>query len=125
MANGILCKYQTKKDLAKYLSAACFSPAPSTFLQTIRIKHFMSWSGLSVNLINTHLPKSIATVKEYFDQDSKVYNQPKNLLRMKSWTLPRRRTISARTTFFAQYLIPKNFHPKHTWIKQDNSPANL
>ena len=31
----------------------------------------MSWSGLSVNLINKHLPKLIATAKGHLDQEFK------------------------------------------------------
>ena len=71
MANGILRKMQTKKELAEYLSAACFNPSPSSFLQAIITKHFMSWPGLIVNLINKCLPKSIATAKGYLDQEFK------------------------------------------------------
>ena len=68
-ANVILRKKQTHAELAKYLHAACYSPVTSTFTKAIDKGHFKTWPGLTSNLINKHLPVSIATVKGHLVQE--------------------------------------------------------
>ena len=69
--NGVICLDQTKQELAQYLSATCFGPAPSTLLCAIRKQHLNTWPGLSVNLISKYLPKSMHTAKGHLDQEAK------------------------------------------------------
>ena len=71
MANGIIRKIQTKKELAQYMSTSLLGPANPTLLREIRQKYFVSWPGLTTQLISEHLPKSRATTKGYLDQESK------------------------------------------------------
>ena len=47
----IIRKKQIKKELAQCLHAACMSQTPSTFLRAIKNNHFVSWPGLTVDLI--------------------------------------------------------------------------
>jgi hypothetical protein len=70
-ANGILRTDKTKQELAIYLHATLGSPVPSTLLQSIRKTHLTTFPGLTTNLINKHLPKSIATVLGHQDQEAK------------------------------------------------------
>ena len=60
-ANVIIRKQQSKIDLAQYLHATCLSPPIPTFTRAIQNNHFITWPGLTVKLINQHLPKSIYT----------------------------------------------------------------
>ena len=46
-ANVIIQKSQTKSDLAKYLHACCFSPAPSTLIRAINNGNLITWPGLT------------------------------------------------------------------------------
>ena len=52
---------QTQTDLAGFLHAAAFSPVPSTFLRAIKRGHFVTWPGLTTELILKKLPKSMST----------------------------------------------------------------
>jgi hypothetical protein len=54
-ANAVLQLHKTKAELAQYLHAACFSPVPSTFVQAIKKGHFITWPGLTAELITKHL----------------------------------------------------------------------
>ena len=60
--NVILRKKQPKVTLAKYLHATCLSPVQSTFVKAIKNNHFISWPGLTTDLIQRNLPKVIATI---------------------------------------------------------------
>ena len=51
----------TKADLAGFIHACLFSPSPSTLLQAIQNGHLTTFPGLYAELINKHLPKSLAT----------------------------------------------------------------
>ena len=51
----------TKADLAGFIHACLFSPAPSTLLRAIRNGHLTTFPGLYPELISKHLPKSLAT----------------------------------------------------------------
>ena len=70
-ANVIIRKSQTKLELAQYLHAACWSPPISTFVRAIKNGNFISWPGLTPQLITKHLSASIATAKGHLDQESK------------------------------------------------------
>jgi hypothetical protein len=70
-ANAVLQLHKTKAKLAQYLHAACFSPLPSTFVQAIKKGHFITWPGLTAELITKHLPPSIATEKGHIKQEFK------------------------------------------------------
>ena len=71
VANGVLHLYQTKQELAQYLSATCFDPAPSTLLRAIRKQHMTTWPGLSTNFINERLQKLMHAAKGHLDQEAK------------------------------------------------------
>ena len=62
-AHVIIRKKQTKRQLATYLHATCLSPAVSTFTKAINNNQFISWPGLTSNLIIKHLPKAHAPIK--------------------------------------------------------------
>ena len=55
--------------MVQYLHATFLSPTPSTFIKAINNNHFISWLGLTANLIQKHLPKSIATLQGYMDTE--------------------------------------------------------
>jgi hypothetical protein len=61
----------TKADLSRFLHAACFSPAPSTWCKAIQAGHFTTWPGLSSALVTRHLPPSLATLKGHQQQTRK------------------------------------------------------
>jgi hypothetical protein len=58
----------TFEELMQFLHAACFSPAPATWIQAIQRGHFTTWPGLTAEAVRKHLPKSIATAKGHMDQ---------------------------------------------------------
>ena len=62
---------QTQVALAKFLHGACFSPTISTFLEAIKAGYLRTWPGLTVQLVNKWLPKSMATAKGHLDQQWK------------------------------------------------------
>ena len=59
--NVIIRKKQTKVDLAKYKYACYMYLIISTFANAIVKNNFITWSGLTANLILKYLPKSIYT----------------------------------------------------------------
>ena len=67
----IIRKKQTQHDLVRYLHAACFAPVPSTWTKAIRNNNFITWPGLTVDLVNRHLPPSIATVRGHVHRERK------------------------------------------------------
>ena len=72
---------KTLQVVAKFLHAACFSPALQTFIDAINAGFFTSWPGLNAVLISKHLPKSEATTLGHLDQtrknirSTKVYSE--------------------------------------------------
>ena len=68
-ANIILQKDTTKSVLATFLHATCFSRSTATFHKAVKNKHFLSWSGLDPQLIQKHLPYSIATAKGHLKRE--------------------------------------------------------
>ena len=71
VVNGFIRLDQIKQKLAQYLSATYFGPAKSILLRAIRKQYMTTWPGLSVNLINKRLPKSMHTAKGYLE--SKIH----------------------------------------------------
>ena len=65
----VIRKKQTHHDLVRYLHAACFAPVPSTWTKAIRNNNFITWPGLTVDLVNKHLPTSMATVWGHIHQE--------------------------------------------------------
>ena len=66
--NLIMHKNTTKTELATYLHACCFSPVPNTFINAIKNGNFLSWPGLTANLISK-MPPSINTAKGHLNQE--------------------------------------------------------
>ena len=67
--NVIIRKRQTKQQLATYLHATCLSPTPRTFMQAIKQNNFITWLGLTPELISKHLQKSIATIRGHQESE--------------------------------------------------------
>ncbi len=69
--NAVLCCYnKLKSEVASYFHASCGSPTTkSTFIHAIKQGNFLSWPGLTANLISKHLPPSIATAKGHLTQE--------------------------------------------------------
>ena len=67
--NVIIRKQQTKKDLAKYLHAACFAPKLSTLTTAIKNGQFNSWPGLTTKLLKSLPKNTIETTKAHIDQE--------------------------------------------------------
>lgn len=67
--NIIIYKKQTKRKLVQYLHATCFSPVSSTWIKAIENGNFISWPGLTANLVRKHLPPSIATARGHIRQE--------------------------------------------------------
>jgi hypothetical protein len=65
MANSVIQNVKTKQDLAQFYHTCNFSLVPSTFISAIKQGHFIGWPGPTVELIQKHLPKSIATSRVY------------------------------------------------------------
>ena len=70
-ANSIIHMNKNKKELAQFLHAAFFSPASSTYIQTIKNNHLTTSPGLIEDPISKHLPLSTATQKGQIKQDLK------------------------------------------------------
>ena len=64
----ILCKKETRKNLAKYLHAACFSLVNATWEKAIDNKKFVTWPVLTSSLVRQHLPSSTATVQGHLPE---------------------------------------------------------
>ena len=77
--NVIIRKKQPKSQLSQYLHATCMSPVPSTFLKAIRNNNFITWPGLTTELITKHLPKTIATVQGHLKTERQGLQSTKKL----------------------------------------------
>ena len=67
-ANLMPRKKQTHMELVQYLHAACFPPVLSTFKKAIQKGFLKTWSGLTTELVDKHLPPTIATVPGHIAQ---------------------------------------------------------
>ena len=79
-ANLIFRKKQTKVTIARYLHACCLSPPTSTFSKAISNNNFITWPGLTVNLIQKHLPKSMYTYQGHMHTERKGLQSTKEKL---------------------------------------------
>ena len=61
----------TQKDFVQYLHCADFSPVLSTWIAAIDNGFFVTWPGLTSDLVRKHLPKSMATAKGHLRQEQK------------------------------------------------------
>ena len=68
--NVILRKQQKHSDLAEFLHGCGGSPVPSTFITAIKNNQYLSWPGLTSDLIRKHLPPNRATTKGHLHQES-------------------------------------------------------
>ena len=78
--NVILRKDKTGQYLAKYFHAACFSPTSRTLINAIKRNHFVSWTGLTSDLIRKYLPLSIQTRNIYLNQEKQGLRSTKALI---------------------------------------------
>ena len=77
--NVILTKDKTKHELVNYLHACCFSPTKRTFLQAIKNGNFITWPGLTTELVSKHLITPLATAKGHLTQERKNLQSTKNI----------------------------------------------
>lgn len=61
----------SKRDIVQYLHAAAFSPATTTWRHAIQQGFFTTWPSLNTQLVDKHLPKSIASAQGHLDQQRK------------------------------------------------------
>ena len=75
----IIRKKQTHRDLAKYLHTAFYSPVKSTWEQAIKKDHFITWPGLTPQLLQKHLLPSTATVQGHNYWERQNLQSTKNI----------------------------------------------
>ena len=63
---------KSKQELTLFYHAACFSPTKHTFVGAIKINAFASWPGLTVELVNKYLPRTVSTKQHGPDRKSVV-----------------------------------------------------
>ena len=61
-ANTLMAE-RTKPELAQWYHATLFRPVKQTLIQAIKKGYFATWPYLTIDLINKHLPQSMATAK--------------------------------------------------------------
>jgi hypothetical protein len=69
-ANSVY-EMETKADLVAYLHRCSFSPTAPGWLKAIKNGCFTTWPGLDENIVQKHLPKSVATIKGHQRQQFK------------------------------------------------------
>ena len=67
--NVIVRKKQSKRLLAQHLHVVCMSTALFTFIKAIENNNFITWLGLTLELINKHLLKSLATMQGHLKSE--------------------------------------------------------
>ena len=70
--NVIIRKDKAKSDLVRFLHGACFYPTKSTWLNAIRQGFFVSWPGLTEDLVKNHLPPSLNIAKGHLQLQRKL-----------------------------------------------------
>ena len=68
-ANFVLRLDKTKPELASYLHADTGLPTKSTFIQALNNANFITWPGLTTNIISKQLPLSLTTLKGHLKQE--------------------------------------------------------
>ena len=66
-ANNLMEK-RTKYDLEQWYHATLFSPIKQTLIQEINKFYFATWPNLTIDLMNRHLPPSMATANGHMHQ---------------------------------------------------------
>ena len=72
-ANNIY-KCKSKVDLVTYYQQKFWSPIKSTWIQSIKSGVFITWPGLTAELVQKYLPKSEATMNLDNKQDRIKYS---------------------------------------------------
>ena len=65
---NILTADRTKPELSQWYHATLFSPVKQTLILVIKKGYFTTWPCLTIELINKHLPQSMATDKGHMHQ---------------------------------------------------------
>ena len=117
-ANVILRKRQPKVTLAKYLHATCLSPVQSTFIKAIKNNQFISWPGLTPDLIQRNLPKVIATIQGHQKSERKGLQSTKNIIQEEEH-------ITEEDDYFPTPPTPniRQNHVCYTIIEPDTTPT--
>ena len=77
--NVIIKLDKTKSELADFIHGCLFSPCPSTLMQAVRNKHFLSWPGInSINFLR-YSTNNIATLKGHLNQERKNLRTTKSI----------------------------------------------
>ena len=58
----IIQKQTNKQDLIQFYHAACFLPTIATFIKAVKNGNFISWPGLTPNLIRKNLTPTIERI---------------------------------------------------------------
>ena len=104
--NVIIRKQTTKRDLVRYFHACSFSPSKSTFLKAIKKGHFITWPGLTTDLVNKFLPPSVFTAKGHLNQEMKHLQSTK-----KSYKDILLSPQSTSTLSSSNHIDDDDFHP--------------
>ena len=65
----IVRKQQTRQELVQYLHATCISPIKSTYVRVIKRNNFLTWPGLTEDLVKRHLPPNIPTAQGHLHRE--------------------------------------------------------
>ncbi len=68
---GVPLPTKTLQQQVQFLHEAAFAPSKGTWINAIKKGHFATWPGLNVEIVNKHLPKSVATSQGHLDQQRK------------------------------------------------------
>ena len=78
--NVLMRKKQAKRELVTYLHATCLSLSVTTFVRAIKNKQFLTWLGLTTNLVLKYLPKSMRIYKGQLKTEKYDLQSTKGLL---------------------------------------------
>ena len=78
IVNGVIRAKTSKSDLVEFLHKALGSPSISTFVKAIKSGFLSSFPGLTADLVNQHLPKSINTAKGHQQQIRQGFQSTKS-----------------------------------------------
>ena len=68
----------TKKELIRFLHAACFSPTKATWIKAINNNQFATWPGINAADVTKYLPPSMATTKGHMKMHRKNVRSTRN-----------------------------------------------
>ena len=99
--NAVLRLDKTKSDLALFLHAAAGYPTKSTLITAIKKGYFMTWPGLTTELIQKYLPTSVPTIKGHIKQEQQNLRSTKILpeIKIEPDTIPPS-TSTSKNCFF-------------------------